>query len=266
MPLAPWETPQVLAEALTSLATQTLAAEQVVVSCDGTPPPLLRDELERVPLPLTLVIGPGNEGVGPVLARGLQQCQHDLVVRADADDISIPERVATMALWMKDHPEVVVLGSFISEFCTTPAHPIAIRCVPIGAEQISRGAKTRNPLNHPSVVFRRRDILDVGSYRSRPGFEDYDLWLRILSFRGPSAVANLPESLVFARVGNQHLARRHGVRYALAEAGFFWACGREGLLDWPHVAKALAVRLPLRLLPTMLLSWVMKRATRKSVN
>lgn len=265
MPLAPWESPQVLREALTSLVRQTLAAAQVVISCDGPPTALLQAELESLSLPLTLVIGPGNEGVGPVLARGLQECHHDLVVRADADDVSVPHRCVTMVSWMATHPEVVVLGSVINEFHSCPAQPIAKRSVPIGTERITQESKSRNPLNHPSVILRREVVMDLGNYRSKPGFEDYDLWLRILATCGPSAVANLPESLVLARVGRQHLARRHGYRYALAEGRFFWACGHEGLLDWLHVLKALAVRLPLRLLPPVLLSWVMKQATRQTL-
>lgn len=266
MPLAPWESPEIFREALTSLAGQTLAPTQVVISCDGPPPALLKAELESLTLPLTLIIGPGNEGVGPVLARGLQACLHELVVRADADDISLPHRCATLVAWMANHPEVVVLGSAINEFHSSPAHPIAKRSVPIGMECIASESKSRNPLNHPSVIFRRRVIIHLGSYRSKPGFEDYDLWFRILAAYGPSTVANLPESLVLARVGKQHLARRHGYSYALAEGRFFWACGHEGLLDWPHVFKALAVRIPLRLLPPVLLSWAMNQATRQTLD
>ena len=40
MPLAPWEAPEILAKALESLQRQTLPPKQVVISCDGTPPPL----------------------------------------------------------------------------------------------------------------------------------------------------------------------------------------------------------------------------------
>jgi len=264
MPLAPWESPEILREALTSLGRQTLKAAQVVISCDGPPPALLQAELERMSLPITLVIGPGHEGVGPVLARGLQKCRHEFVVRADADDISVQHRCATMLLWMANHPKVVVLGSVINEFRGSPTHPIAKRCVPIGTERILLASKSRNPLNHPSVIFRRQFIVRVGNYRSKPGFEDYDLWLRVLAAYGGSAVANLPDSLVLARVGKEHLSRRHGFGYALSESRFFWACGQEGLLSWPHVLKALVVRLPLRILPPVLLSWVMKLATRQN--
>ena len=42
MPLAPWEAPAIVAEALESLRLQSLPPKQVVVSCDGKlPAPLL---------------------------------------------------------------------------------------------------------------------------------------------------------------------------------------------------------------------------------
>jgi hypothetical protein len=264
MPLAPWELPSILNDALYSLALQSLPPKQVVVSCDGPPAASLNPILERTTLPTHLVVGPGNEGVGPVLARGLEACLHELVVRADADDISLPERCATQVAWMANHPRVIVLGSAIDEFHGNPSHLQGRRIVPIGSEHIALQANSRNPMNHPSVIFRRQAILDLGSYRSKPGFEDYDLWLRVLAVHGRAAIANIPESLVYARVGNAHLARRHGLNYALAESRFFWSCGREGLLDWSHVLRALVVRIPLRLLPKPLLSWVMGKVTRES--
>jgi hypothetical protein len=277
MPLAPWEEPAVLAAALASLEAQTCPPERLVVSCDGPPPAELLAVLEQVRLPLRLVVGPGREGVGPVLARGLESCRRELVGRADADDLSRAHRCAVQVAWMRRHPEVAALGSVIDEFVDGPRHQaqlsideriaslrvVSQRFVPIGAEPIRRRALSRNPLNHPSVVLRRKPVLAVGSYRAKPGFEDYDLWLRLLAAHGPSALANLPEALVLARVGRGHLARRHGWAYAMAEARFLLACGREGTLPWCHALRALVVRLPLRVLPRGLLAWVMARATRR---
>ena len=64
MPLAPWEKPKILTEALESLEAQTWPAAQVVVSCDGEPSSSLRDILQLSDLPLHIVVG-GAEGVGP---------------------------------------------------------------------------------------------------------------------------------------------------------------------------------------------------------
>lgn len=263
MPLAPWESPQILTEALASLSKQILIPAQVVISCDGTPPTELMKVIETADLPTQLVFGPGDEGIGPVLTRGLIECLHDLVIRADADDISVDKRCFVQVCWMRQHPQVIVLGTVISEFHDSPDELIRKRSVPIGSENILYKARSRNPLNHPSVILRRKEIMLAGSYRSKPGFEDYDLWLRILKIYGPSAVANIPDSLVYARVGSAHLNRRHGYQYAVAEFRFYWSCGCDGLLGWKDVLIALALRLPLRLLPKQCLAWAMGSTTRQ---
>jgi hypothetical protein len=79
----------------------------------------------------------------------------------------------------------------------------------------------RNPLNHPSVILRRQAVLAAGNYRAVSGFEDYELWLRLLVIHGSKVLANTPQPLVMARVGPAHLSRRHGWSYAQAEVGFF---------------------------------------------
>ena len=45
---------------------------------------------------------------------------------------------------------------------------------------ILKGFMRRNPLNHPSVMFRKNDIIEIGSYRDIKFFEDYELWLRCI--------------------------------------------------------------------------------------
>jgi hypothetical protein len=263
MPLAPWEPPAHLQEALHSLEWQELPPAQVVVSCDGEPPADLACVLQRSQLPLECVIGPGHEGVGPVLARGLLACRHDLVVRADADDFSLPERCSIQVAWMQRHLNVQALSSWIEEFTAENQHGLC-RWVPCDQAEVVRCAKRRNPLNHPAVILRRQAVLAVGNYRSKPGFEDYDLWLRLLNHWGSSCLANLPRPLVRARVGRAHLVRRHGWRYARAEGLFFISAAGEDLISWPDALLALALRIPLRLLPANLLAQVMRLFTRSS--
>jgi hypothetical protein len=61
---------------------------------------------------------------------------------------------------------------------------------------------TLNPMGHPSVMFRRFEVLKIGGYRSMKEWEnvsteDYDLWLRIVSKN--YQLANLSESLIYYR-------------------------------------------------------------------
>lgn len=264
MPLAPWERPEVLQEAIDGLLGQTLTAARLVVSADGPPPAALRQVLEQACLPLTLIVGPGGEGVGPVLARGLLACREDLVVRIDADDLSLPDRCRIQVESMGARPELVALSGPILEFIDDPAHPCGVRWVPASGTSIQMWSRWRNPLNHPATVLRRSAVLAMGSYRNCPGFEDYDLWLRVLKFKGASALANLPQSLVLAKVGSDHLERRRGINYLRAETRFLLCTGRDCLLPWPRVILLLFLRLPIRLLPPQQLTFLMKCVRRKN--
>ena len=264
MPLAPWEKPEIVAEALASLEAQTLPACQVVVSCDGDPPAALHAVLQAARLPLEIVLGPGGEGVGPVLARGLLHCRKELVLRADADDWSVPERAAVQVRWMLKHPQVVVMGTPINEFQDSVHEVLFQRWVPLESSAIARMARFRNPLNHPSVILRRQAVLAAGNYRAVSGFEDYELWLRLLAIHRPQALANTRQPLVMARVGPAHLSRRHGWRYVRSEARFLWTCGSSHLLPWACVVKLFVCRLPLRLMPSAILSWMMTHLTRRT--
>ena len=265
MPLAPWEKPKILTEALASLEAQTWPAAQVVVSCDGEPSSSLRDILQLSDLPLHILVGPGAEGVGPVLARGLIHCHQELVLRMDADDWSEPQRAAEQIRWMMNHSKVKAMGTQINEFEISPYSPLMRRCVPLQPEEIVRVSKIRNPMNHPSIIFRKSAILAAGNYRSIPGFEDYELWLRLLKKYGQQSLANIPQALVCVRVGSKHLARRRGWNYAMSEVKFILMCYKNHLIPLPYVIFSIFVRLPLRLVPASILSLVMKAFTRSKL-
>lgn len=247
MPLAPWEPPAQVAAALASLAHQTLACAQLVISADGLLPSALEAVLEASGLPVERLSGPGGEGVGPVLQRGLRACRQELVVRADADDLCLPERCALQVEAMLARPQLAALSAPILEFIEDPHHPCSLRSVPVSAAALRRRSRWRNPLNHPAVILRRSMVLAVGGYRDMPGFEDYDLWLRLL--QAGASLDNLSQPLVLARVGAQHLARRRGLAYASREWCFLLACGRQGSLAWPRVLLLALLRLPVRLVP-----------------
>lgn len=247
MPMAPWESPAIVSEALASLEDQILQPAKVIVSCDGAPPPELRRVLMKARLPLLIVEGPGCEGVGPVLARGMEHCHSELVVRADADDISTPQRCLLQVKIMTQRSELAAISSWIDEFQHHPSETISVRQVPIGVVPVRHFSRWRNPMNHPAVILRRSMVRKVGGYRACPGFEDYDLWLRLL--RAGLQLDNCSESLVKVRVGSSHTARRNGWPYLQAEAKFLFRCAREGLLAWPQSLLLAVLRLPIRLVP-----------------
>lgn len=112
------------------------------------------------------------------LSLGLHHARADLVARMDSDDLSAPDRLARQVAFMCKNPEVAVLGSAYQIIDANGSPQKTIR-LPVTDTAIRRALLWGNPLCHPSVMFRRQAVLNVGGYLGGLYAEDYDLWLRL---------------------------------------------------------------------------------------
>lgn len=112
------------------------------------------------------------------LSLGLHHARADLVARMDSDDVSTPDRLARQVAFMREHPEVAVLGSAyqVIDANGSPQKTIKFQ---VTDTAVRRALLWGNPLCHPSVMFRRQVVLNVGGYLGGLHAEDYDLWLRL---------------------------------------------------------------------------------------
>ena len=249
MPVYAKESSVFLAECLASIAGQTFPASEVLIVKDG---PVGRD-LDRVidsfssTLPIITIQLQFNQGLGVALRAGLEKCRYDLVARMDSDDICAPRRFETQIDFLARNPEIEVVGSSIAEFDSDPSKCISIRHLPEEHDEICAFAKWRNPLNHMSVLFRKHAVINAGSYRQVPGFEDYDLWARMIL--NGARFHNLPEPLISARCGSGMQSRRGGIAYAGREVALFWSFRKRGFLTFAEFLRNVALRTPLRFLP-----------------
>lgn len=203
------ENPQFLKRALESIYAQTLKADEIVLVEDGEIPPALEEVISRYP-DLHIVKLEKNLQLGRALEAGLKACQHELVARMDTDDIMMPDRLEKQYRFMMEHPEIVACGGDIAEF-TEEDTILREKHMPTAPQELYRYGKKRNPLNHMTVMFRKSAIEAVGGYRHFPGLEDYDLWSRLLAHG--YQIANIPEVLVKARIGDSFASRRGGWAY-----------------------------------------------------
>ena len=133
----------------------------------------------------------------------------------DSDDVSLPERFLKQISYLKENPQLAILGSQMSEFIDNISNVVAIREVPTEHSDIIRFSRYRSPFNNLSIIFRKDIIESVGGYQHHLFMEDYNLFLRVIS-QG-SKVKNLPDNLVMARVGNDMYRRRRGIQYIKSE-------------------------------------------------
>lgn len=257
------ENPEFLAECLASLVNQTRQADEVVLVFDGAINLALQKVVQefKPQLPLTIIALIKNVGLGQALNAGLNACQHDWVMRMDTDDICVANRFEQQINFIQNHPEIDVLGGQIIEFEKQLSQGKKSRTVPTSHEAIFASAKSRNPINHMTVAFKKSAVQAVGSYRHAPLFEDYDLWVRLLL--ADYQFANLSEVLVYARAGDAMYERRGGLAYARYEWAIQQSFYQQGFLHMAQLLKNLAIRLPVRLLPNSLRSLVYQKLLRK---
>ena len=259
------ESPSHLDMCLESLENQTLLAAEVIIVKDGPLGPDLHLVLDAhsARLPIRAIQLPENRGTGAAVRIGVSECSHDLVARMDSDDINVSFRFEHQMRFLSNHPEIDVLGGQISEFMDQPGDSNCIRAVPIQHDAIAAFARRRNPINQMTVMFRKSAVLAAGNYRSWLGFEDYELWVRMLL--NSSRFHNLDETLVFVRCGNGMHSRRGGWNYARREAALFWSFRNAGFLTTGAALRAIACRVPARLIPASLRTQVYNRLLRRHV-
>ncbi len=252
------ENPLYLDLCLESLSKQTFKANEIVVVLDGPITKELNDVLIKWMSVLPLRIYPlsKNVGLGEALNYGLGKCSFNLIARMDTDDICHYNRFELQLNEFKDTPTLALLGSAISEFENDVSNITGIRNVPLHHKDILSSAKTRNPFNHMTVMYKKDVICKVGGYMHHHLMEDYNLWLRLLSEN--YLTKNLPDLLVSARTGTAMLSRRRGLRYIQSEyvlANLKFKLGFQGRVQ---AASTFLIRCLPRLIPIFMLGKIYK--------
>lgn len=245
-----------LEECLNSLFIQTLLPNEVVIVFDGLLPESLVTVVESWEelLPIKIIKLEKNVGLGNALNIGLEYCQYDIVARMDTDDICDEYRFERQILLFNENKKLTICGSCIDEIEPSTGEFLSRRVVPLTHELILKEVVYRNPFNHMSVMYKKNAVLNVGSYQHLSGMEDWYLWLRLLS-KGYLSM-NIPESLVYARTGQDMLSRRSGLNYIKSE----WELTRKkidlGFISFPKAFFIFLFRSIPRLLPRKMLSKV----------
>ena len=250
------ERPEYLRAALTSVLNQTVLPFEIVLVCDGPLTDGLEQVLESFAEHLSLVRLPQNCGLGKALAEGLLHCNCELIARVDSDDISVIDRCERQVEYLGMYPEIDVLSGTLAEFTGDAVTPqdaqlqvVSYKSLPASNQEISEYIKSRNPINHPCVMFRRSKVLEAGGYQPCSLFEDYDLWVRM--YQNQCKFANIADTLVYMRVNDMH-RRRGGVRYAKAIVHFWRQMYRCGMIGLPQFLFMSASRVAVSLLPNQI--------------
>lgn len=206
-----------LSEAIDSMLKQTLKPAEIVIVIDGEipkPNKKLLEEYKKTYRQIRTIELKKNMGLGLALRRGLQECKYNIIARMDSDDISRPDRLELEYKTLTSEG-VDIVGSNITEFINEEGNIISKRKVPETDTSIKQYLKTRCPMNHMTVMFKKQSVLNAGGYEDFKYNEDYILWIKM--YEKNMKFYNIQDTLVNVRVGKDMYARRGGIKYYRSE-------------------------------------------------
>jgi hypothetical protein len=194
-----------LAEAIESILNQSFVDFEFLIindgSTDGTAVILAdyeqRDERIRV-------YHQENQGIVASLNRGLGLAKGKYVARMDADDVSLPERLAKQVVFMEAHPDVGVLGTWV-QITYGSGRTSDTWQLPTQHGMLRWSLSFTCPIMHPTVMMRREVVERADGYGSdMVHAEDYDLWRRLSE---ATRLSNLPDVLLRLRLHEENVSR-----------------------------------------------------------
>lgn len=251
------ERPEWLKTSIESILEQTVKTDDFVIVQDGPIGIELKTILEEFkssyPELFNIIALPKNVGLGLALAEGIQHCKNSLVARMDSDDDCAQDRCEKELKCFEQNKNLKIVGSFEAEFVDSMNDIRAIHKVPELHEEIVRFMRKRCALLHPTVMFRKESVIEVGNYRNIRLYEDYDLFARLV-FSGYESY-NIQEVLYYIRINPAFYKRRGGVEYLITAVKFKYNMRRKGYMSIMDFIISAGGQAIVCLMPNRLREW-----------
>ena len=228
------EKPEYLSLSIESMLNQTVKPDEFIIVKDGP----LTMELDEVinnfvtayPKTFNIIVNETNLGLGPALAKGIENSKNELIARMDSDDYVVSTRCERQLEKFREDPKLGMVGSYEAEFVDDIDNVISIHRVPSENDEIERFMHRRCSVLHPTVMYKKSAVLKSGNYQSVLLYEDYDLFARmVLEYHIKSY--NIPEPLYYIRTSEDFFKRRGGIKYAKTVLKFKWGQYRKGYMS-----------------------------------
>lgn len=108
---------------------------------------------------------------------GLNLAEDGYILRMDADDIALPNRLELTKLKLSEHgyPDLLGGAAFLIDESGKEIGYLGSSC---GDKAFKASLWWTNRIIHPACAFRGSSVISIGGYSSGFLSEDYDLWLR----------------------------------------------------------------------------------------
>lgn len=224
-----------------SLINQKVKPSEFIIILDGPVRGLIVDyiELFKKKNRIKLIRNIKNIGVGASLKKGTLMSKFNLIIRADSDVIYNVNRNKEMISFYLKNKSIDIFGSWMLEIDENQRY--YQKKTPHINKIIYSRMNLRNPINHPTVMFKKSKIILAGNYRHMPFFEDYYLWLRCKKIR--CKFSNIKNNLATTTINLDYIKRRHGLNYFLNFLQFQRVIYKENLVPLPLIIINILIRL-----------------------
>lgn len=224
------DNPEYFLLSLRSMINQSYRPDEIIIVKDG----IITHELQSVidkcktdDISIKEVQLSTNKGLGLALNEGLKYCTNELIARMDSDDYSMPTRCELQVKAFDENKTLTIVGCQVREFECDINNIIGERRVPLDNDEIYKFIRTRDPFNHPTVMYRKSAVEAVGGYGNYRKNQDTDLWIKML--QNHAVCKNLDGDLFRFRFDKNTYAKRKtwlntsiliGIRYRAWRSGF----------------------------------------------
>lgn len=191
-----------LKEAMDSILNQSERALELIVvddaSTDATGQRI--SEVASQDRRVVALRNSSNTGASGALNRGLTQARGKYVTRQDADDVSLPQRLAEQITFLEAHGEVSAVGTAV-QFIDAQGAVLSTSAPLLDDASLQPALLSYNCFCGPTIMARRSTLaaMDFRFAEDLSTSEDYDMALRLAEM---GQLANLPEPF--------YLYRQHG--------------------------------------------------------
>lgn len=138
------------------------------------------------------------------LNKGITLAKGEYIARMDADDIAFPERIEKQLYFLKQNPEVDVLGSNVQIINEQGILENRRSFVSLEHENITKQLTWKTGFMHPTILAKKSFFTDLNGYQNISYGEDYEMWIR--GWLSGKKYANLKEVLLYYRSHEQQMS------------------------------------------------------------
>lgn len=201
-------------EAIDSIICQTYSKFEFIIIDDGS-----TDNTKKIiesydDKRIRFISNSKNKGLIYSLNFAVNISNGEYIIRMDADDIALPDRIKKQVNYMESNNEILVSGGNAIFFSGDKI--LRQTSLPITHDDIKNLSFVQSPFIHPTVII-RKSVFEKYCYEEKYlGAEDYALWVNVIA---DGLVANLNDILIkyrvletsVTRVEERNLLRRYDI-------------------------------------------------------